>query len=71
MIQPQDVPYEPWEVFENVISGHPEEAIQKVEQYRDLGIRYLCVNMNFGGTHEEVLGSMRLFAEKVMPVFQD
>ena len=71
MIQPQDVGYEPWEVFENVISGDPEGAIKKIQQYRDLGINYLCVNMSFGGTHEEVLESMRLFATKVMPYFPD
>ena len=32
MIEPQNVPYEPWEVFDNVISGTPNEAIKKVEQ---------------------------------------
>ena len=71
MIEPQNVPYEPWEVFDNVISGTPDEAIQKVEQYRDLGIKYICTNMSFGGAHEEVLESMRLFAEHVMPAFPD
>ena len=71
MIEPQNVPYEPWEVFDNVISGTPDEAIQKVEQYRDLGIKYLCVNMGFGGSQEEVLESMRLFSEQVMPQFPD
>ena len=71
MIEPQNVPYEPWEVFDNVISGTPDEAIQKLEQYRDLGIKYLCVNMGFGGSHEEVMESMRLFSEQVMPHFPD
>ena len=71
MIEPQNVPYEPWEVFDNVISGTPDEAIQKLEQYRDLGIKYLCLNMGFGGSQEEVLESMRLFSEQVMPQFPD
>ena len=71
MIEPQNIPYEPWEVFDNVISGSPEEAAEKIAQYRDLGIKHLCVNMSFGGGHQEVLDSMKLFANQVMPHFPD
>ncbi|MCH7996737.1 MAG: LLM class flavin-dependent oxidoreductase [Chloroflexi bacterium] len=71
MVEPQNVPFDPAEVFDNVISGDPEAVIRKLEQYRDLGIKHICLNMNFGGTHEEVKDSMRLFAETVMPCFQD
>ena len=66
MVEPQDVPFDPAEVFDNVISGDPEAVIRQVEQYRDLGIKHICLNMNFGGTHEEVKDSMSLFAETVM-----
>ena len=69
MVVPQDIPTTRKEIFDNVIIGDPDTCIRKIREYRDLGIRNLCVNMCFGGTHEEILESMRLFSKHVMPCF--
>ena len=69
MVEPLDSPMTREEIFQNVIIGDPDTCIQKLAEHRDLGIRNLCVNMAFGGTHQEVRESMRLFAKHVMPCF--
>ncbi len=69
MVEPLDTPMTREEIFQNIIIGDPDTCIQKLEGYRDLGIRNLCVNMAFGGTPQEVRESMRLFAKHVMPCF--
>ena len=69
IVQPVDSQFTRDQIIENVIIGDPESCIKKIERYKDLGISNLCVNMDFGGTSEQVRESMRLFAEHVMPCF--
>lgn len=53
-----------------VVYGTPEAVTERLLKLREaLGYSMLSVWMNVGGqiSHERVLGSMRLFAERVMP----
>ncbi|MGI9553390.1 MAG: LLM class flavin-dependent oxidoreductase [Thermodesulfobacteriota bacterium] len=55
---------------ENFIIGEPQECIEKVNQYIDLGIGEIACLMNFGGPDlDKVEKSMKLLSEKVMPEF--
>lgn len=60
--------------FEEVIAdrfiiGSPEQCLAEIERYVvALGINYLVCRMNMPGlSHDNVMASMRLFAEAVMP----
>ena len=56
---------------ENFIIGEPEECIDKVNEYMDLGIREIACLMNFGGPElDRVEKSMKLLSERVMPEFK-
>jgi alkanesulfonate monooxygenase SsuD/methylene tetrahydromethanopterin reductase-like flavin-dependent oxidoreductase (luciferase family) len=55
---------------ELVVYGTPEAVAERLLELREaLGVTALSVWMNVGGLipHERVLGSMRLFAERVIP----
>ncbi len=55
---------------ENFIIGEPQECIEKINKYIDLGIGEIACLMNFGDPDlDTVERSMRLFSEKVMPEF--
>ena len=61
------------EVFDHsFIAGTPSEVADQVAEMRDIGIRNLMLKLNTGemDTHR-VQKSMRLFGEKVMPLFAD
>ena len=52
------------------ILGDPEECAAEIERYRALGIEEFVLGMEWPGTPADLpLGSMRLFAETVMPEF--
>jgi alkanesulfonate monooxygenase SsuD/methylene tetrahydromethanopterin reductase-like flavin-dependent oxidoreductase (luciferase family) len=54
---------------ERAIFGEPSYCLERLQQIRDtLGVQQIMAWMNIGGLpHEQVLGSMRLFAERVLP----
>jgi alkanesulfonate monooxygenase SsuD/methylene tetrahydromethanopterin reductase-like flavin-dependent oxidoreductase (luciferase family) len=55
------------------LSGSPAQVVQRLrELIDDFGITDIVNVTQFRGylTHEQVLGSIRLFAERVLPVFQ-
>jgi alkanesulfonate monooxygenase SsuD/methylene tetrahydromethanopterin reductase-like flavin-dependent oxidoreductase (luciferase family) len=55
---------------ELVVYGTPESVTERLQELREsLGVTALSVWMNVGGLipHERILGSMRLFAERVIP----
>jgi len=55
---------------ENFVIGYPEECIEKIKQYAELGIGEIACLMNFGGPDlDKVDRSMKLLSEKVMPEF--
>jgi alkanesulfonate monooxygenase SsuD/methylene tetrahydromethanopterin reductase-like flavin-dependent oxidoreductase (luciferase family) len=56
------------------ITGSPEEAIERVRWIRDeFGVTDIVNLTHFAGglSHEQVMGSLRLFAEEVMPAFAE
>ena len=56
-----------------VMHGTPEEVVERIQEYKEeLGISGLVLEMNYGGQipNEQVLGSIRLLTEKVMPKFK-
>ncbi len=54
-----------------VIVGDPERCVDKVHQYREIGVELLlCLMQNYGVPHEKVLQSIRLWGEKVIPRFR-
>ena len=56
-------------VLENrAIVGDPDYCISRIEELKRHGVRYLGANFSMGGlSHDKVLRSMELFANKVMP----
>ena len=55
---------------EYVVSGTPEEVVDRIAELRErIGFSSVSAAMNMGGqiSHEHVLGSMKLFAERVIP----
>ncbi len=54
------------------VVGTPDDCIQKIAELRSLtGLDHLITEFSFGGMpHEEAEFSMRLFADKVLPVLQ-
>jgi alkanesulfonate monooxygenase SsuD/methylene tetrahydromethanopterin reductase-like flavin-dependent oxidoreductase (luciferase family) len=68
----RNLTYEQFVEHENTIVGSPERVTEQIRQFRDkTGISNIICWMNIGGQKQEnVLKSMRLFAEKVMPNFQ-
>jgi hypothetical protein len=58
------------ELFDSsYIFGTPDECLGMLSELRAMGIEEVICNMNFAGVleHRQVLGSMELFASKVMP----
>ena len=50
--------------------GSPEQCIAKIKEVQEQGIDYFLCNFSFGGMKQSnVLRSMKLFAEEVMPHF--
>jgi hypothetical protein len=54
------------------VTGTPDDCIQQVAELRRLtGLDHLVTEFGFGGMpHEEAELSMRLFADRVVPVLQ-
>ena len=64
-----DVPFE--QVLEGqFIIGSPEECIEEIHKYQELGVDELILRSQWPGMEGDVTNkSLRIFAEKVMPVF--
>lgn len=59
------------EMFENISFGDTDTVRRKVRRYADLGVDVYSAWHNIGQSHEQVCRSMRVFAEEVMPEFQE
>ncbi len=57
------------ELGESLLICTPQEMVDKLGPYADLGIDRVIVNMNFGLEAQETLDSIQCFAEEVMPHF--
>ena len=58
------------EVNENLIIGTAQECVEKLTPYAERGLFDFLVNMSFGATSRDVMGSMERFARDVAPHFQ-
>ncbi len=71
---PAKIPDDEWErqIATNLVFDDPDGFSAKLEILRDAGVRNVVCWMGVGGVAQEhVLRSMRLFADEVMPRFQD
>lgn len=58
------------EMFDNITFGNADTVSHKVRRYADLGVDLYSAWHNIGQSHEQVMRSMRVFAEEIMPEFQ-
>ena len=59
------------ELADSLLIGTPQEVIDKLAPYAELGIDRVIVNVNFGCDATETLESIERFAAEVMPHFAD
>lgn len=57
------------ELDESLLIGTPQEMIDKIAPYAELGIDRLLLNVNFGSAQTETMECLQCFAEEVMPHF--
>lgn len=71
-VRPDPIDDEPDEsqLYENLIVGTPEQCLEKVERYHELGIDDLLLFFDFGPPHEAVLESMEVFAQGVIAPYR-
>ena len=55
----------------NLMLGTPDQAIEKLKRYEQLGVDYFCYNASYGLPIEYQKSSLRLFINEVMPEFQE
>ena len=65
--------HQSWRALDNsFVAGSPKTVADKIAALRDIGVRNLILNVCTGDfTTERVEHSMRLFGEKVMPLFRE
>jgi alkanesulfonate monooxygenase SsuD/methylene tetrahydromethanopterin reductase-like flavin-dependent oxidoreductase (luciferase family) len=54
---------------DRLLIGTPQQCIDKLGPYAELGIHDIQLNMNFGTSHADVMKSLERFAEHVIPHF--
>jgi alkanesulfonate monooxygenase SsuD/methylene tetrahydromethanopterin reductase-like flavin-dependent oxidoreductase (luciferase family) len=59
------------ELAESLLIGTPQEMVDKLAPYAELGIDRVIMNPNFGSDAQETLDGIQCFAEEVMPHFTD
>lgn len=64
---PRDQPID--ELGESLLICTPQEMIDKLGPYAELGIDRVILNMNFGLDASQTLDAIQCFAEEVMPHF--
>lgn len=69
----RNIDYDAFLASENALVGSPEKVIEDIERYKqETGLNNIILWMNIGGQpQEQVLNSMKLFSEKVMPHFNN
>jgi alkanesulfonate monooxygenase SsuD/methylene tetrahydromethanopterin reductase-like flavin-dependent oxidoreductase (luciferase family) len=70
-IEPIEVSETLDDMRQSLIIGSPQECVDKLGHYADLGIHDIQVNMNFGANHADVMGALERFAVHVMPHFKN
>lgn len=57
------------ELADSLLICIPEEMIDQLSLYREIGIDRMILNMNFGASHGDTMNSIQRFSEEVMPHF--
>jgi alkanesulfonate monooxygenase SsuD/methylene tetrahydromethanopterin reductase-like flavin-dependent oxidoreductase (luciferase family) len=57
------------QLAQNLLVGTAGEIVDKLQQYAELGIHEINLNMNIGATPVETLASIERFATEVIPYF--
>ncbi|MGE0213752.1 MAG: LLM class flavin-dependent oxidoreductase, partial [Parvibaculaceae bacterium] len=68
-IEPLQVKETLEDIRRSLIIGSPQECVDKIAHYDELGIDDIQVNMNFGASHKDVMEGLERFAVHVMPHF--
>jgi alkanesulfonate monooxygenase SsuD/methylene tetrahydromethanopterin reductase-like flavin-dependent oxidoreductase (luciferase family) len=55
------------DIEDRLLIGTPQQCIDKLGPYAELGIHDIQLNMNFGTSHVDVMNSLERFAAHVMP----
>ena len=61
--------YDPGMLRENLMFGTPDEVIEKLKLYQDLGVDEVIYYASMGLGHKEQKRSLELFCNEVMPAF--
>jgi len=61
--------YNPKMLHDNLLFGTPDEVINKLQQYRDLGVDAFVYYASMGLGLREQKRSLELFCDEVMPAF--
>ena len=56
---------------DNLLFGTPDEVIQKLNQYKDLGVDHFIYYASLGLGFKQQKRSLELFIEKVIPEFDN
>jgi alkanesulfonate monooxygenase SsuD/methylene tetrahydromethanopterin reductase-like flavin-dependent oxidoreductase (luciferase family) len=72
-VYPEPVDDEPNrdDMYRNLLMGTPEQCLAKVEEYHELGVDDLLINLDFGPSHADVMRSLRLFGEEVLRPYRE
>jgi alkanesulfonate monooxygenase SsuD/methylene tetrahydromethanopterin reductase-like flavin-dependent oxidoreductase (luciferase family) len=69
-ILPLEVPETVEDIRKSLIIGSPQECLDKIAHYAELGIDDIQLNMNFGASHKDVMEALERFAVHIMPHFK-
>lgn len=59
------------ELIRRSLAGDVETCIERLREYEEMGFDQLIVSADFGQPQSDIMESLKLFAEKVMPHFKD
>jgi alkanesulfonate monooxygenase SsuD/methylene tetrahydromethanopterin reductase-like flavin-dependent oxidoreductase (luciferase family) len=71
MIEPLPRKQTAEDLGEGLLICTPQEMIDKLKPYQELGVNRIILNLNFGMTQSETLETIQQLAEEVMPHFTD
>jgi alkanesulfonate monooxygenase SsuD/methylene tetrahydromethanopterin reductase-like flavin-dependent oxidoreductase (luciferase family) len=58
-------------LHKSAMIGTPDEVIERIKHYQDLGVDEFAYWIDNGMTHDEKKKSLELFVQQVVPAFQE